>query len=56
MLSMAAISQAATVNFRVICIGCNEVSLVLKGSVIPLPRYSDLPYFMGPAEANVNDQ
>jgi hypothetical protein len=51
-LSIAAYSYAAEINFRVICINCNQVSVNVNGNVVPLTKYNDLPYFMGKAEAS----
>jgi len=53
LLLLSAYSYAADINFRVICINCNSVSVVVNGQPTQLSRYADLPYFVGPVNTEV---
>lgn len=52
LLTMAAVSYAGQINFRVICIECNTVAVRINGADTPLQKYDTLPYYMGTAEAS----
>jgi len=64
LLALATFSYADSINFRVICIGCTEVQVVINGNTVFLNKYQEkngdkmeeMPYFMGPVEAKVNDR
>eukprot|EP00833_Pecoramyces_ruminatium_P017694 jgi/Orpsp1_1/1191726/evm.model.d7180000088078.1 len=53
LLLLTAYSYAVEINFRVVCIGCTNVSVVVNGQSVPLAKYSDIQYFMGPVETEI---
>jgi len=63
LLALATFSYADSINFRVICVGCTDVQVIINGNTVNLNKYQEkyegvmeeLPYFMGPVEAKVND-
>ncbi|ORX50673.1 hypothetical protein BCR36DRAFT_351850 [Piromyces finnis] len=56
LLLSAATAYCGTINFRVICVGCQNVSVNVNGNEYPLNKYENLPYFMNGVEANEGDK